>query len=114
MLKVIFDSIGKPATEIYQKVRELPGAEAWRQGTEKPPVETVELDEDERTRSRVSVPVLAICLDGSYRVVRWIDEEEGEPGGYEWHGYVDPLTGGTEVVRWWMELPKGPEGRDDG
>lgn len=27
-LRVIFDSVGKPATEIYQKVRELPGAEA--------------------------------------------------------------------------------------
>lgn len=27
-LRIIFDSIGKPATEIYQKVRELPGVEA--------------------------------------------------------------------------------------
>ncbi len=28
VLKIIFDSIGKPATEIYQKVRELPGVDA--------------------------------------------------------------------------------------
>ena len=26
VLKIIFDSVGKPATEIYQKVRELPPA----------------------------------------------------------------------------------------
>ncbi len=26
-LRVIFDSVGRPATEIYQKVRELPAAE---------------------------------------------------------------------------------------
>ena len=24
VLKIIFDSVGRPATEIYQKVRELP------------------------------------------------------------------------------------------
>lgn len=28
VLRIIFDSVGKPATEIYQKVRELPPAEA--------------------------------------------------------------------------------------
>jgi len=27
VLRIIFDSVGKPATEIYQKVRELPGVE---------------------------------------------------------------------------------------
>lgn len=28
VLRVIFDSVGKPATEIYQKVREVPEADA--------------------------------------------------------------------------------------
>ena len=28
VLRLIFDSVGRPATEIYQKVRELPGVEA--------------------------------------------------------------------------------------
>lgn len=28
VLRIIFDSVGKPATEIYQKVRELPEEEA--------------------------------------------------------------------------------------
>lgn len=109
VLKIIFDSVGQPATAIYQKVRELPGAAIWHPGTEKPPVETVELDEKEGTRSRISVPVLAIVRDGSRQVVRWIDEEAAEPDGYEWHGWVDQSDGGTEDVRWWMELPKGPE-----
>lgn len=109
-LKIIFDSVGKTATEIYQKVWELPGAAIWHPGTENPPVETVELDEEERTRLRVSVPVLAIVRDGSYQVVRRIDEESAEPGGQEWHGWVNQSNYETEDVRWWMELPKGPEG----
>lgn len=108
-LRIIFDSVGEPATEIYQKVRELSGAVLWHPGTEKPPVETVELDEEEGTRSRISVTVLAICSDGSRQVVRRIDEESEEPGGYEWHGWVNQSDGSTENVDWWMELPKGPE-----
>ncbi len=28
VLRIIFDSVGRPTTEIYQKVRELPGGEA--------------------------------------------------------------------------------------
>lgn len=28
VLRIIFDSVGKPATEIYQKVRELPAVDA--------------------------------------------------------------------------------------
>jgi hypothetical protein len=28
VLRIIFDSVGKPATEIYQKVREVPEADA--------------------------------------------------------------------------------------
>lgn len=110
VLKIIFDSMGQPATAIYQKVREMPGAEIWHQVTEQLPAETVELDEEERTRLRVSVPVLAIVRDGSYQVVRRIDEESAEPGGQEWHGWVDQSNYETEDVRWWMELPKGPEG----
>lgn len=110
-LRIIFDSVGQPATEIYLKVRELPGAAIWHPGTEKPPVETVELDEKEGTRSRVSVPVLAIVRDGSRQVVRRIDEEATEPGGYEWHGWArEPDDGTAEEVTHWMLLPEGPKG----
>ena len=39
VLRVIFDSVGRPATEIYQKVRELPAAEEpyWIPITERMP-----------------------------------------------------------------------------
>ena len=109
VLRIIFDSVGRPATEIYQKVRELPGVDSWRPAEEKPPVEKEERDEDGNL-SRVSIPVLGCCRDGSRKIVRRIDEEAAETGGYEWHGWVrEPDDGCAEDVAWWMELPKGPE-----
>lgn len=110
VLKIIFDSIGKPATEIYQKVRELPGAGAgWIEASALlPPVDQKESDED--GRAQISIPVLACLRDGGRRIVRRIDEDAAEPGGYEWHGWIrEPDDGCAEDVTHWMLLPKGPE-----
>lgn len=109
VLRIIFDSTGKPATEIYQKVRELPGAEAWHPAEELPPVDRKESDED--GRAQISIPVLACLRDGERRIVRRIDEDAAEPGGYEWHGWArEPDDGCAEDVTHWMLLPEGPKG----
>ena len=89
VLRVIFDSVGKPATEIYQLVRELPTVEAaeklrWIPVTERLPEE--------------GVPVIA-----------W--EKQGFP-------YVDYLSDGVWTIAddnkgettHWMPLPEPPEG----
>ena len=113
VLKIIFDSIGKPATEIYQKVRELPEAgRGWIEASALlPPVEREERDEEDTTTTKVSVPVLGVCAGGAIRIVRRIDEEADEPGGYEWHGWSrEPDDGCAEAVTHWMLLPLLPEG----
>jgi len=108
-LRIIFDSVGQPATEIYQKVRELPEAEAWHPAEELPPVDRKESDED--GRAQISIPVLSCLRDGGRRIVRRIDEDAAEPGGYEWHGWVrEPDDGCAEDVTHWMLLPEGPKG----
>ena len=111
VLKIIFDSIGKPATEIYQKVRELPEAgRGWIEASALlPPVEREERDEEDTTTTKVSVPVLGHCIGGEIRIVRRIDEESDEPGDYEWHGWTrEPDDGCVEAVTHWMPLPQGP------
>ena len=112
VLKIIFDSIGKPATEIYQKVRELPEAgPGWIEASALlPPTEREERDEEDTTTTKVSVPVLGHCIGGEIRIVRRIDEESDEPGDYEWHGWTrEPDDGCAEAVTNWMPLPQVPE-----
>ena len=50
-LRIIFDSVGKPTTEIYQLVREIPPVTAgWIEASALlPPVEREERDEEETT-----------------------------------------------------------------
>ena len=112
VLKSIFDNVGKPATEIYQKVRELPGTErGWIEASALlPPVEREERDEEDTTTTKVSVPVLGHCIGGEIRIVRRIDEESDEPGDYEWHGWTrEPDDGCAEAVTHWMPLPEPPK-----
>lgn len=111
-LRVIFDSVGKPTTEIYQLVRQIPPVTAgWIEASALlPPIEREERDEEERTRAEISVPVLGVCAGGAIRIVRRIDEEADEPGGCEWHGWVrEPDDGTVEDVTQWMLLPEGPK-----
>lgn len=116
VLRIIFDSVGKPTTEIYQKVRELPAADAqeragWvRASALLPPMEREERDEEDTTTTKVSVPVMGYCIGGEMRIVRRIDEESDEPGGYAWHGWTrEPDDGTAEEVTHWMLLPEGPK-----
>lgn len=107
VLKIIFDSVGKPATEIYHRVRDLPAAEIWNPASKLPEIEKEEREED--TWAQISVPVLAIVRDGTYQIVRRIEETALEPGGYAWTGWVrEPDDGCAEDVVWWTELPPGP------
>lgn len=109
-LRIIFDSVGKPATEIYQKVREIPPVTAgWIEASALlPPVDREESDED--GRAQISIPVLACLRDGERRIVRRIDEDAAEPGGYEWHGWArEPDDGCAEDVTHWMLLPEPPK-----
>lgn len=111
-LRTIFDNVGKPATEIYQKVRELqPVAAGWIEASALlPPMEREERDEEDTTTTKVSVPVLGHCIGGEIRIVRRIDEESDEPGDYEWHGWTrEPDDGCAEAVTHWMPLPQVPE-----
>ena len=111
-LRVIFDSVGKPATEIYQKVRQIPPVTAgWIEASALlPPVEREERDEEDKTTAKVSVPVQGYCIGGEIRIVRRIDEENDEPGGYAWHGWTrEPDDGCAEAVTHWMLLPEVPE-----
>lgn len=111
-LRIIFDNVGKPATEIYQLVREIPPVTAgWIEASALlPPLEREERDEEERTRTEISVPVLGYSIGGAIRIVRRIDDENDEPGGYEWHGWArEPDDGTAEDVTHWMLLPEGPK-----
>lgn len=109
-LRIIFDNVGKPATEIYQLVREIPPVTAgWIEASALlPPIEREERDEEDKTTAKISVPVLGVCAGGVIRIVRRIDEESDEPGGYEWRGWIRDLDDGTaEAVAQWMYLPEG-------
>lgn len=112
-LRVIFDAVGKPATEIYQLVRKIPPVTAgWIEASALlPPLEREERDEEEQTKAEISVPVLAIVRDGTYQVVRHIEETALERDGcYEWSGWVrEPDDGTAEDVTHWMLLPEGPK-----
>ncbi len=112
-LRIIFDSVGKPATEIYQLVREIPPVTAgWIEASALlPPVEREERDEEETTTAKISVPVLAIVQDGTYQVVRHIEKTALERDVcYEWIGWVrEPDDGTAEKVTHWMLLPEGPK-----
>lgn len=88
----VFDTA--PAAEVVERPRWIPATERL------PPMERKELDEEEQTRAEISVPVLAIVRDGTYQVVRHIEETGLERDGYyEWSGWVrepdDGCGGGT-------------------
>lgn len=76
-----------------------------------PPIEREERDEEEQTSAVISVQVLAIVRDGTYQIVRHIEETALERDGcYEWIGWVrEPDDGTAEDVTHWMVLPEGPK-----
>ena len=90
VLRVIFDSVGKPATEIYQKVREMPTVDA---AAEKPRW----------------IPVTERLPEEEVSVIAW--EKQG-------FSYVDYLSDGVWTiadhnygeVTHWVPLPEPPEG----
>lgn len=102
-LRIIFDSVGKPATEIYQKVRELPPTEAV-----------------ERTRW---IPVTERLPGDEQRVLAYYGFDRGD--GYLGMMFTQVLdyfardprphfqhegTNGMKVTHW-MPLPEPPEGK---
>lgn len=124
VLKIIFDSIGKPATEIYQKVRELPAAAApelagWVRASERMP----ELgpwepaDEEGTAIWRHSKPVQAIKGDGETALAQYEEEKwsaEDPPHFQGWETLPDLST--FRDVIWWAPTPEPPKdgGQDDG
>lgn len=118
VLRIIFDSVGKPATEIYQKVRELPTAEraGWVRAAERMPdmgpwATFPDADEDGGTTDfRESKPVLVIDGAGDpwlaqFHQERWNDEERIRFS--EWISLQD--LGTLKDVVWWAPTPEPPE-----
>ena len=122
VLRVIFDSVGKPATEIYQKVREVPETEraGWVRAAERMPdmgpwATFPVADEDGGTTDfRESKPVLVIDGAGELWLAqfyqeRWNDEERIRFS--EWISLQD--LGTLKDVVWWTPTPEPPEEETD-
>lgn len=119
VLRIIFDNVGKPATEIYQKVRELPAVEraGWVRAAERMPdmgpwATFPDADEDGGLTSyRQTKPVLVIDETGElslaeYHQEKWDDEERLRFN--EW--VTLPDLGTRKGVVWWAPTPEPPEG----
>ena len=121
VLRVIFDNVGKPATEIYQNVRELPAADAperagWVRASERMP----ELgpwatfpDEDEDgglTSYRQTKPVLVIDETGEMSLAEYHQEKWDEDERMRFDEWISlPDLGTFKGVIWWAPTPEPPE-----